>query len=313
MPTHVTPVILDCDPGHDDAMAILLARADPAVELLAITTVAGNVSLDKTTRNAGLVCALAGITDVPLAAGCDSGLAGELVRAGNVHGASGLDGVAFAEPAVPPRDEHAVELMHGVLAGHTDPVTILAVGPLTNIATLFRRYPRDRERVREIVVMGGSTGRGNHTPYAEFNIAADPEAAAEVVASGVRLRMHGLNVTHQAEATPDVLGRIRALGSPLAEACAGLLDFYGDRYRELGAFAGPPLHDPVAVAAVIDPGIVTYVEAPLAIEVGGEHTRGATVVDLDGRTGRPPDAAVALGLDRERFWSLMVGAIAELG
>lgn len=307
-----TPVILDCDPGHDDAMAILLTRANPALQLLAITTVAGNATLDKTTVNAGRVCTLAGITDVPLAAGCDRALGGDLARAGHVHGESGLDGAAFAEPPVPPRAEHAVELMHRLLTEHPEPVTLLAVGPLTNVATLFRHHPQDRERVREVVIMGGTTGRGNYTPYAEFNIVADPEAAAEVVGSGVRLRMHGLNVTHQAQATPDVLARIRELGSPLAEVCSELLTFYGDRYRQLGGFDGPPLHDPVAVAGVIDPEIATYVEAPLAIEVRGEHTRGATVVDLDGHTGRPPNAAVALALDRQRFWALMLGAIAEL-
>lgn len=307
-----TPVILDCDPGHDDAMAILLTRAHPALHLLAITTVAGNVTLDKTTVNAGRVCALAGIHDVPLAAGCDRALAGDLARAGHVHGESGLDGAAFGEPAVPPRAEHAVELMHRLLAKHPEPVTLLAIGPLTNVATLFRHHSQDRERVREVVIMGGTTGRGNYTPYAEFNIAADPEAAAEVVGSGVRLRMHGLNVTHQVQATPDVLARIRELGSPLAEVCSDLLTFYGDRYRQLG-FDGPPLHDPVAVAGVIDPEIATYVETPLAIELRGEHTRGATVADLEGHTGRAPNAAVALALDRQHFWVLMLRALAELG
>lgn len=307
------PVILDCDPGHDDAIAILLARAHSALELLAVTTVAGNAALSKTTRNAGRVCALAGITDVPLAAGCDRALAGELVRGDDVHGESGLDGLASGGSAVPPRKEHAVELMHRVLAEHPDPVTVLAVGPLTNVATLFRRHPGDRERVREVVIMGGSTGRGNYTPYAEFNIAADPEAAAEVVDGGVRLRMHGLNVTYRAQATPDILARIRELGTPLAEVCVELLNFYRDRYLRIGCFDGPPLHDPVAVAAVIDAETATYAEAPLGIEVRGEHTRGASVVDLDGRTGRAPNAAVALDLDRDRFWPLVIDAIAKLG
>lgn len=319
MADHSTPVILDCDPGHDDAMAILLAWADPAVDVLAITTVAGNQTLDKTSLNARRVCTLASIADVPVAAGCARSLASEPVSAGHLHGESGLDGATFGDPTVSLRDEHAVDLMHGILgerakqAGDAGPVTLVATGPLTNVATLLRRHPEDRSRVRELVVMGGSTERGNVTPYAEFNIFADPEAAAEVVASGIPVRFHGLNVTYQAQATPDVLDRLRALGSDVAEVCVDLLTFYGDRYRQLRGFQGPPLHDPVAVAAVIDPDVVATASVPLAIELRGEHTRGATVFDLDHSTGREPNATVALRLNHDAFWDLMVGAIQRLG
>ncbi len=307
------PVILDCDPGHDDAMAILLAYADPAVDLRAITTVAGNQALDKTSLNARRVCTLAGIGEVPVAAGCDRSLAGQRVSAGYVHGESGLDGAEFDEPTVDLRGEHAVDLMHAVLAGAAEPVTLVGVGPLTNIATLLRRHPGDRSRVRELVIMGGSTERGNYTPAAEFNIYADPEAAAELVDSGIPFRMHGLNVTYQAQATADVLDRIRTLGTRVAGVCADLLTFYGYHYRRLLGFDGPPLHDPVAVAALIDPDVVTSVPAPVAVELRGEHTRGATVVDLDRSTGRDANATVALRLDRERFWGLMIAAIDRLG
>lgn len=308
-----TPIILDCDPGHDDAMAILLAAADPAIELRAITTVAGNQTLEKITLNARRVCTLAGITDVPVAAGCDRPLEAEPIVAGHVHGESGLDGTVFDEPTVPLSEDHAVGLMHRLLAESPEPLTIVAVGPLTNVATLFRRHPEDRARVREIVIMGGSTGRGNYTPAAEFNIFADPEAAAEVVGSGVPLRLHGLNVTHQAQATPEVIARIRGIDSRLARVCVELLTFFSGRYRELWGFDGPPLHDPVAVASVIDPDVVSYVHAPLAVELRGEHTRGATVVDLDSRTVREPNASVAVRLDQDRFWDLMIGAIEKLG
>lgn len=314
-PAHAIPIILDCDPGHDDAMALLLAAADPTVDVLAITTVAGNQELGKTSLNARRVCTLAGITDVPIAAGCARPLASEPVGAGHVHGESGLDGAAFVEPAVPLCGEHAAELMHRVVSGHTQrggQVTMVATGPLTNVATLFRRHPEDRSRLRELVIMGGSTERGNCAPYAEFNIFADPEAAAEVVASGVPMRFHGLNVTYQAQATPDILDRIRAPAGRVAGVCVDLLTFYGNRYRQLLGFEGPPLHDPVAVAAVIDPGVVTTAAVPLAIELRGEHTRGATVFDLDHTTGREPNATVALRLDRDSFWDLMIGAITRL-
>ena len=293
-------------------MAILLAYANPSVELLGITTVAGNQTLEKISLNALRVCTVAGISDVPVAAGCDRPLVSDPILAGHVHGESGLDGPVFGEPTVRLRAEHAVELMHQILADHAEPVTLIAVGPLTNVATLLRRHPDDRTRIHEVVIMGGSTGRGNHTPAAEFNICADPEAAAEIVDSGVPLRMHGLNVTHQAQATPDVIERIRSVRGSLAGVCVELLTFFSDRYRQLWGFHGPPLHDPVAVASVIDPGVVSSVRAPLAVELQGEHTRGMTVVDLDHRTGREANAGIALELDRERFWNLVVDAIETL-
>ncbi|MFE3451942.1 nucleoside hydrolase [Nonomuraea sp. NPDC059194] len=308
-----TPLILDCDPGHDDALAIMLAAAHPAVDLKAITTVAGNQTLDKTTLNARRVCTLAGITDVPVAAGCDRPLSGVLEIAADVHGESGLDGPVFGPPTVPLAEEHAVDLMHRVLVEGSEPTTIVAVGPLTNVATLLRRHPEDVSRIRELVVMGGSTSRGNHTPYAEFNIYVDPEAAAEVLASGLPITFHGLNVTHQALVTPDVVARFRGMGTQLGEVCAELMTFFASTYRRLWDFPAPPLHDPVAVAYVIDRSVVDCVRAPVRIEVEGAHTRGATVVDLHGRMGWAPNADVGLTLHRDRFWELMTGAVEHLG
>ncbi|MGY4394045.1 nucleoside hydrolase [Streptomyces sp. TE12347] len=307
------PIIVDCDPGHDDALAIMLAAADPAVDLLAITTVAGNQTLDKTTLNARRVCTVAGITDVPIAAGCDRPLVQPLGVAADVHGVSGLDGPMFPAPTVHVVPEHAVDLIHRLLAEHPEPVTLVPTAPLTNIALLLRRYPQDASRIREIVLMGGSTERGNRTPAAEFNIVTDPEAADIVFRSGVPVTMCGLNVTHQALATPEVVARFVALGTPLGQTCADLLTYFGSTYRELWGFASPPLHDPVAVARVIDPGLVHCVDAQVVVELNGRYTRGATVVDLHRSTGRPVNARVAVTLETGAFWDRMVGAVAALG
>ncbi|MEV7418032.1 nucleoside hydrolase [Streptomyces sp. NPDC089919] len=307
------PVIIDCDPGHDDALAIMLAAGDPAVDLLAITTVAGNQTLAKTTLNARRVCTVAGIRDVPVAAGCDRPLIEPLRVAAEVHGESGLDGPRFPEPTVPAAPEHAVELMHRILTEHPEPVTLVPTAPLTNIALLLTRYPEVAPRIREIVLMGGSTERGNTTPAAEFNVHVDPEAADVVFRSGVPLTMCGLNVTHQALATPEVLARLEALGTPLGSLCVELLTFFTARYRRVFGFAAPPVHDPVAVARVIDPGIVHCVPAPVAVELHGTQTRGATVVDLHGVLGRPVNAQVAVTLETELFWDRLIAAVDTLG
>ncbi len=312
-PVPPVPIVLDCDPGHDDAMAILLAAADPRVELLAITTVAGNQTLQKTTLNARRVCTVAGITDVPVAAGCDRPLVGELRTAGDIHGESGLDGPAFGEPTVPVDERHAVDLLHEVLGDSDRPVTLVGVGPLTNLATLLRRHPGDRERIERIVIMGGSTDRGNTTPYAEFNVLVDPEAADEVLHSGVPTTWFGLNVTHQATATDEVVARIAALGTPLADVCVELLTFFRDTYRQRFGLGDPPVHDPVAVASVIDPAVVTTRTTGMRIELDGTHTRGATVADLAGRMGWRHNAEVGIDLDHARFWDLQVDAIRALG
>ncbi|MEV6579957.1 nucleoside hydrolase [Streptomyces sp. NPDC051582] len=307
------PIIIDCDPGHDDALAIMLAAGDPAVDLLAITTVAGNQTLAKTTLNARRVCTVAGITGVPIAAGCARPLVQALSVADDVHGASGLDGPRFPEPTVDVVAEHAVDLMHRILTRHPEPVTLVPTAPLTNIALLLTRHPDAARRIREIVLMGGSTERGNRTPAAEFNIQADPEAADIVFRSGVPLTMCGLNVTHQALATPAIVARFERLGTELGQICAELLTFFGSTYRTLWGFRDPPLHDPVAVARVLDPAIVHCVDANVVVELQGRYTRGATVVDLHGYTGRPVNAQVALTLECGPFWDRMVAAVEALG
>lgn len=307
------PTLLDCDPGHDDMVAILVAAAHPSIDLLAITTVAGNGTLEQTTHNARAVCSMAGIRDVPIAAGAPGPLVGRLRTAPHVHGESGLDGAELGAADVPLAAEHAVDLMARLLREAAQPLTLVATGPLTNVALLLRTYPDVAQRMREIVLMGGSAGVGNIEPLAEFNIHVDPEAADVVFTSGLPVTMCGLNVTHQALATEAVLGRLRALGTPLADIVVRLLGFFRDRYRDIWGLPAPPVHDPVAVARVIDPGLVRCEEAHVAVELHGTHTRGATVCDRFGVTGRTPNASVAMELDVAGFWDLVVAAVDRLG
>jgi purine nucleosidase len=302
-------VIVDCDPGHDDALAIMLAAANPEVELVAITTVAGNQTLDKTTLNARRVCTVAGIAGVPIAAGCDRPLLRELVTAGEVHGASGLDGVEWGEPAVDVASEHAVDLIVERVMAAPGEITLVPTGPLTNVAVALRREPRIASAVREVVLMGGSFTRGNVTPAAEFNIYVDPEAASAVFTAGWSLTMVGLDLTHQARVTPEVMDRIAALGTPLATTVTQLMRFYG---RGSVAQGGPPLHDPCAVARVIDPGIMTCRDAFVAIETQGQWTRGMTVTDFAGRLGHTANASVAIELNVAAFWDLVLDALRRL-
>ncbi len=303
-------IILDCDPGHDDALAIMLAHASPEIELLAITTVAGNQTLDKTTLNARRVCTVAGIRDVPIAAGCGRPLLRDLVTAGEVHGASGLDGPAWPEPAVAVAPVHAVDLIVDQVLATPGEVTLVATAPLTNVAMALRREPAIAGAVREVVLMGGSFTRGNVTPAAEFNVYVDPEAAAIVFAAGWPLTMVGLDLTHQARVTPDVMDRIADIGTPVAGIVIELMRFYGRRYTPPD---GPPLHDPCAVARVIEPRLVESKEAFVAIEIQGRWTRGMTVVDFGDRQNQPRNAAVATALDVAGFWDLMLDALTRLG
>ncbi|WP_411104602.1 nucleoside hydrolase [Streptomyces sp. cmx-4-9] len=309
-----TPVILDCDPGHDDAMAILLAVGDPRIDLRAVTTSAGNQTVAKTALNARRMCALAGAFDVPVAAGYPKPLTGPLLIGDDVHGETGLDGWDFPDPAeVPLHSAHAVDLIHGLLADSPEPVTLVVTGPQTNIAGLLALHPEDRHRIKEIVCMGGATHRGNTQPYAEYNILVDPEAAHEVLASGVPMTYCGLNVTHQAPVTREVLDRILDVGTHISKVSAALLAFRSGTYDQIWDLPDAPLHDPVAIARVLDPTLVECVEAPVCVELRGEFTRGATVIDLYGVTGREPNALVATRLDTERFWDVFLTALAALG
>ena len=301
-----TPILLDCDPGHDDAIAFLLALASPEVELQGVTTVAGNQTLDKTTANALRVLELAGRADVPVAAGSDRPLVREPFVAAYVHGETGLDGPDLPPPRGRAVDQHAVDFLAERLSG----ATLVATAPLTNVALLLTARPEFRPE--RIVVMAGAIAEGNVTPAAEFNVWADPEAAARVFASGLDVTMIGLDVTHEALVTPQHAERLRA-GGRVGRAVAELLDFYGVFHREVYGFDGSPVHDAVAVAHAIRPGLLELERLKVEIDSESSLCRGRTVVDVWRRTGREPNAQVAVGIDSEAFLELLLERLASLG
>ncbi|MEJ3403261.1 nucleoside hydrolase [Rathayibacter sp. YIM 133350] len=306
------PLILDCDPGHDDVFAIWLAAASPAVDLRAVTAVAGNGLLEHTQRNARIALTVAGVHDVPVAAGADRPLVKPLATADWIHGENGLGGPRLPEPTVPLETRDALTLMSDVLRASAEPVAIVATGPLTNVAALLRERPELADRIREVVWMGGSTERGNVTPAAEFNAWVDPEAADLVVRSGVPFTMVGLNVTHTALVSADVRRRLAAVGNRTSAFGTELLDYFCATNDAVFGMPDGPLHDPVAVAVLTDPDAVTLVHTRLDIEVAGTETSGATSVDLDGMLGREPNARVALALEVPRFWDAVLAAVAAL-
>lgn len=314
------PVILDCDPGHDDALAILLAARH--FDVLGITTVAGNVDVDRTTLNARRIVDLAGL-QVPIARGCARPLVQPPAHAPEIHGQSGLDGYEFPPPRAAVDGRHAVAFLVDTLRAR-DGVTIIATGPLTNLAVALRTAPDLAARIHAISLMGGSVTFGNATPAAEFNAWWDPEAAAMVFQSGIPLWMCGLNVTRQAGIDREGIARLEALGTRTAGATASLLRFYLDRQRDLAGVSSASLHDPCAVAILLEPAVLTWVPVHVAVELRGEHTRGMTVCDvrhvprfnpaaLEGGPprGAPPNVRVAVAIDREAFLRLIEDALAS--
>lgn len=309
-----TPIVLDCDPGHDDAVAILLALGSPGVRLLGITTCFGNCAVEDATRNAQRVLALAGREDVPVAAGAAGPMRGQVALGNYVHGVSGLDGPELPEPTVAPVGETATEMLRRLLVDSPEPVTVVVTGPMTNLGILLSEEPGLGRHVREIVFMGGSTERGNHTPTAEFNTFADPEALDVVLRAGVPVRMVGLNLTHQALATPAVVERMSAMPHDIGRTCAEWMGFFGGSYERIWEFAAPPVHDPCTIAPLLDPEVIRWRDCFVAVELDGTWTRGTTVVDLfDRLPDHPPNASVAMELDAERYWDLVLTALDNLG
>ncbi len=302
-------IILDCDPGHDDAIAILLAAHHPEIDLLAITTVAGNQSVEKTTRNALKVCSLANIRHIPIAMGMDRPLVRPAKHAPDIHGESGMDGPHIPEPDIELDPRHAVDLLIELLLSSDGDITLVPTGPLTNIATAMRREPVIIPKIKAISLMGGAIGLGNVTPSAEFNIHTDPEAADIVFACGRPITMVPLEVTHLALATPEVTGRLRAAQRPVATFAADLLVFFAGTYRNVFGFPAPPVHDPCAVAAVVDPTILYAHNMYVAIEMTGAWTTGRTVCDVYGKLGKAPNARVGYALEVERFWEMVISTI----
>ena len=299
------PVLIDCDPGHDDAIALLLALASPEVELLGVTTVSGNQTLGKTTANAIRVLELVGRGDVPVAAGADRPLERELFVAAYVHGESGLDGPALPPPETEAVDQHAADFLAERVLASPDPVTLVPTGPLTNVALFLERHEDAAARLRGIVLMGGAIAEGNVTPAAEFNVWADPEAARAVFRSGLDVTMIGLDVTHKALMTPEHADRLRGTGR-MGKLVAELFAFYSAFHREVYGFRGSPVHDAVAVARVLRPELVETKYRNVEIECKSELCRGRTVVDVWRRTDREPNAHVAVDIDADGFLELLL-------
>jgi inosine-uridine nucleoside N-ribohydrolase len=298
-------ILIDCDPGHDDAIALLLALASPEVELLGVTTVAGNQTLEKTTANAIRVLDFVGRDDIAIAAGADRPLLREPFVAADVHGQTGLDGPELPPPQREPLAQHAVDFLADGVSG----ATLVAVGPLTNVALLLALHPDARPE--RIVVMGGSIGLGNVTPAAEFNIWADPEAAARVFTSGIDLTMIGLDVTHEALLMTDDAERLRRSGRT-GRMVAELYDFFHRFHADTYGFGGSPIHDAVALAHVLRHDLVETEHRHVAIECASELSRGRTVVDLWRRTGEEPNAHVAVGIDGRAFIELLLERLPTL-
>ena len=302
-------VLLDCDPGIDDALAIAFACGHPGLDLCAVTTVAGNIGIAQATANALSVLEFVGRPDIPLAQGSAAPLLRPHVDARDVHGEAGLGQARLPPAQARPVDADATDLIIDTIGASPGEITLVATGPLTNIALAVRREPRLADWVREFVIMGGSAGRGNVTPAAEYNIWADPEAAAAVFRAGWTVTMLGLDVTLRTGATEAVLRRMSALG-PLG---TGLLLPALEQYRSVGGPGGPPVHDVCAVAWVAEPDLFGLVPARVQVEVAGQFTAGMTVTDFDfpGEVGSG-NALVAMRIDVDRFWDVTLGTYARV-
>ncbi|HEC2596591.1 TPA: pyrimidine-specific ribonucleoside hydrolase RihA [Raoultella ornithinolytica] len=308
------PIILDCDPGHDDAIAMVLALASPELDVKAITASAGNQTPDKTLRNVLRMLTLLGRQDIPVAGGARKPLMRELIIAENVHGESGLDGPALPEPDFTPQACTAVELMAKTLRESSQPVTIVATGPQTNVALLLNSHPELHDKIARIVMMGGAMVLGNWQPAAEFNIYVDPEAAEIVFQSGIPVVMAGLDVTHRAQIHGLDIERFRQVGNPVATIVAELLDFFMEYHKDAKwGFTGAPLHDPCTIAWLLKPELFTSVERWVGVETQGKYTQGMTVVDYYFLTDKQPNTTVLLNIDRERFVDLLVERLAFYG
>lgn len=305
------PVILDGDPGHDDAIAWVLAHSSPKLEILACTSVCGNQTIEKTTYNALRIMSLINL-NVPMAMGRVKPLVGDPIPAPSVHGQTGLDGPKLPEPSMEPLKINAVELMANIIEESKEPITIVSTGPLTNVGAFLLLYPHLKPKIAQISMMGGGISFGNWSPAAEFNILVDPEAAEIVFRSGVPIIMAGLDVTEKALVFPEDFERIRSLNNPVATVVAEWLDFFYGFHRSIG-YLGAPVHDAVAVVALIHPEILIYEELFIQIETAGDYCRGMTIADRLGIYGQPPNAKVITNIDRDAFIDLLADAVAYYG
>ncbi len=310
------PIIIDCDPGQDDAVALLLAMASPEeLELLAITAVAGNVPLELTQRNARMMCDIAGRQDLRVFAGRDRPLRRDPITAEYIHGDTGIDGIDVFEPATPLQAQNAVDfIIETLLAADRHSVTLVPTGPLSNIGAVFEAEPRVLEHVRELVVMGGAMREsGNRSPSAEFNMLSDPEAAEIVFNCGRPITVMGLDVTHQVLSTRERVARMRALGNPAADAVAGMLGFFHRHDTKKYGTRGAPLHDPCTVAWLLNPGLFRTRECNLSIETSSPLTLGHTAVDFWHVTDRPHNVSWAHEVDADGFYDLLTERLGRFG
>lgn len=306
-------LIIDCDPGVDDAIAILLALASPSeFDLLGITTVAGNVPLALTQMNARKICQLAGVLMIPVFAGCPRPLLQPLVTAEEVHGGTGLQGADLPEPHMPLQPQHGVDFLIEQLMHAKAPITLAMLGPLTNLAVALIKQPAIVNNIAEVVMMGGSVTHGNVTPSAEFNCYVDPHAAKVVFEAGAKLTMIGLDVTHTVLTTPARLAQIRDIGTPVAIAAAGMLAFYGVEEATRLGMAGSPLHDPCVIAYLLQPDLFRGQDAYVEVEISSPLTLGRTVVDAGKVLDQPANAYVIRTADADGFYQLLIEGLKQL-
>jgi purine nucleosidase len=303
-------LIIDCDPGADDAIALLLALACPEqLEIVGVTTVAGNVPLSLTQANARRICELAGKVDTPIYAGCPRPLLRPLVTAEDVHGKTGLDGISLPEPQMPLQPCHAITFLIDTLTQSGEPLTLAILGPLTNLAVALIQQPAIAAHIQEVVIMGGAVTQGNITPSAEFNLYVDPHAAQVVFTAGLPLTLIPLDVTHQAIATPNRIAALRSLNTPVSAAVVGLLEHYGrydmNRYGTPGGF----LHDPCVIAYLLQPDLFTCRPVYVEVETRSDLTLGRTVVDLWQVTGRSPNVNLVDSIDADGFYQLLLQSL----
>ena len=297
-------IILDCDPGHDDAVAIMLAAINPKIELLGITVVAGNQKLEKTVNNALKVCNHLNL-DVPVYSGMSRPMIREQLIADDIHGETGLDGPKFEELKIKAEDKHAVNFIIDTLMNSDEKVTLVPTGPLTNIGMAIRFEPRIIEKINRIVLMGGSYQLGNMTPAAEFNILADPDAAHIVFSSGVKIVMMGLDLTRQASATKEVVEKIKSLNNKASKLFVDLMEFFAASQKNVFGWSAPPVHDPTTIAYIIDPECIEVKPMFCEIELWSERSYGRTLCDYFGILKKKPNVDVAVKLDFDRFWNLV--------
>lgn len=306
-------VFLDCDPGVDDALALMVLAQAPQVELLGISAVAGNQTVDKTTYNVGRLLALYGRTDVPYAKGMASPLIRPLVTAGEVHGETGLDGAVLPEPAHAPVNQHGVSFLIDTIMSSSEKVILIPTGPMTNVAVALREEPKLKDHIERLVFMGGGLQEGNITPVAEFNMYVDAEAAHLVLQSGLPITMVGLNVTHKILFDQSDIARMRSLGGQAGQALAGLFTFYGKFHDEETELVGFPVHDVNAVLEALEPGLFRPEPYSVAVEYQSELTYGQTVVDLYGKWGKAKNVNVAMHADTEAVRERVYAALSSYG